>query len=102
VDAILSADVMLPCLTADDVACLLTATAARGTAFAPDRHGQGTNAVALADSRAFQFAFGPDSLAHHRHQRTDAAIIARAGLGFDVDTPSDLDQYRDMLLRIRS
>lgn len=86
----------LPRLTADDMACLLTAAASSGAAFAPDRHGRGTNAVALWDSRPFQFGFGPDSLAHHRHQRSDAAIIARPGLGFDVDTPSDLDQYRTL------
>ena len=87
----------LPCLTVDDVESLLAAAAASGAAFAPDRHGRGTNAVALADNRPFQFAFGPDSLAHHRQQRTDAAIIVRAGLGFDVDTLDDLDKYRDML-----
>lgn len=87
----------LPCLTVDDVVCLLAAAAASGAAFAPDRHGRGTNAVALADGGPFQFAFGPDSLADHRQQRTDAAIIVRAGLGFDVDTLNDLDQYRDML-----
>lgn len=89
----------LPCLTADDVTCLLAAAAASGAAFAPDRHGRGTNAVALADSRPFQFAFGPDSLTHHRHQRADAAIVERAGLGFDVDTPSDIDHYLGMACR---
>jgi 2-phospho-L-lactate guanylyltransferase len=88
----------LPCLTAQDVACLLDAAGTTGAAFAPDRHGRGTNAIALADGRPFQFAFGPDSLAHHRLQRTDAAIIARPGLGFDVDTAHDLHQWRDMLL----
>ncbi|MDI1296047.1 MAG: 2-phospho-L-lactate guanylyltransferase [bacterium] len=86
----------LPCLTVDDVECLLAAAAASGAAFAPDRHGRGTNAVALADSADFRFAIGPDSFANHRGQRPDAAIIARVGLSFDVDTPADLDQWRAM------
>jgi 2-phospho-L-lactate guanylyltransferase len=87
----------LPCLTVDDVVYLLAAAAASGAAFALDRHGRGANAVALADGSPFQFAFGPDSLAEHRQQCTDAAIIVRAGLGFVVDTLNDLGKYRDML-----
>lgn len=82
----------LPCLTKQDVESLLAAAGSNGAAFAPDRHGCGTNAVAIADGRPFHFAFGPDSFVAHRQQRPDAAIIECAGLGFDVDTPADLDQ----------
>lgn len=85
----------LPCLTVGDIRCLLTAAQASGAALAPDRHGQGTNAVALADGDDFRFQFGPDSFARHRAQRPHAAIVERDGLGFDLDTPTDLDRWRE-------
>jgi len=85
----------LPRLTTEDVAYLLAAAEANGAAFAPDRHGRGTNAVALADVDPFRFAFGPHSLIAHKQQRPDAAIVERDGLGFDVDTPLDLHQWND-------
>ena len=58
-----------------------------------DRHGTGTNALALRPPDIIDFAFGPDSRATHR------AAAARAGarcveldgpLVFDIDTPADL------------
>lgn len=58
-----------------------------------DRHGTGTNALALRPAGVIDFAFGPDSRAAHR------AAAARAGarcvepdspLAFDIDTPADL------------
>ncbi|MGO4169257.1 MULTISPECIES: 2-phospho-L-lactate guanylyltransferase [unclassified Novosphingobium] len=81
----------LPALVGEDVEALLAAARGTGRAFAPDRHGKGTNAIALADSGSFTFAFGPGSLAHHRAQSPAAAIVERAGLGFDLDTPADLE-----------
>ncbi|WCP15336.1 Phosphoenolpyruvate guanylyltransferase [Sphingobium sp. AntQ-1] len=80
----------LPKLVAGDIARLLAAAEDAGAAFAPDRHGQGTNAVALADVDPFAFAFGPNSLAGHRSQRLQAAIVETEGLGFDIDVPEDL------------
>ncbi len=80
----------LPNLTVEDVAALLSASATTGAAFAPDRHGQGTNAIALADARSFDFAFGPGSFARHLAQCADAAVVNRPGLAFDLDTPADL------------
>lgn len=82
----------LPCVTVEDVQLLLAAADDCGCAFAPDRHGRGTNAVAIRDADPFRFAFGQDSLISHRRQRPAAAIVERAGLGFDVDTPADLAQ----------
>lgn len=86
----------LPHLTVQDVQALLTAADHRGCAFAPDRHGRGTNAVALRDANPFRFAFGRDSLTPHRQQRPGAAIVERAALGFDIDTPADLAELHDM------
>lgn len=81
----------LPLLMATDVTALLDGATATGFAIAPDRHGSGTNALALADMRPFEFRFGADSFALHRVQAVEAAIVRRAGLGLDLDTPGDLD-----------
>lgn len=80
----------LPALVAADVEALVAAAQESGRAFAPDRHGRGTNAIALADCGSFTFAFGPGSLARHRAQFPGAAIVETGGLGFDLDTTADL------------
>lgn len=79
----------LPFLGPDDVAAFLAAADWAGAAIAPDRHGQGTNALALSPGCTPGFAFGPDSFARHLGQWPDAAIVRRRGLGFDLDTPDD-------------
>jgi len=86
--AVIHAD--LPRLCADDVAWLL-AGAVWGSAIAPDRHGTGTNALALRSTRSFRFAFGPGSFALHAGQLPGARVVRRAGFSFDLDTPEDLD-----------
>ncbi len=81
----------LPLLRTEDVSALLAAAQSAGVAIAPDRQGQGTNALAIADGRKFAFAFGEGSFAHHRDQAPDAAIVERSGLAHDIDTAEDLD-----------
>jgi 2-phospho-L-lactate guanylyltransferase len=58
-----------------------------------DRHGTGTNALALRPPDAIDFSFGPSSRAAHR----DAALAVGAAyvevegpLAIDIDTPADL------------
>ena len=82
----------LPLVTAQDIAALLDAAEAKGCAIAPDRHGQGTNALALCTRpEGFSFAFGVDSFARHQQGLGDAlAIVQRTGLACDIDTPADL------------
>ena len=80
----------LPLLAAADVVDLLALAGERGAAVAPDRHEAGTNAVVLADDRAWTFAFGPDSFASHG--RGDVSVLRRDGLAFDLDTEADLDR----------
>ncbi len=58
-----------------------------------DRHGSGTNALALRPPHAIAFAFGPGS--RHAHRVAAEAIGARyvevdGPLAFDLDTPDDL------------
>lgn len=80
----------LPLLNADDIE-ILAAAARDRIAIAPDRGGDGTNALALGDDRPFTLCFGPNSFARHHAQAPDAAIvIGRPGLALDVDTPADL------------
>lgn len=89
--AVIHAD--LPFLAVDDIAALFAAADESGLAIAPDRHGSGTNAVAIADERPFSFRFGSGSLAAFtadagvRH-----AMVRTPGLMRDVDTPADLDE----------
>lgn len=60
----------------------------------PDRHGDGTNVIALPTDLQFRFAYGPGSFQRH----LDAAIAAGHSvrvrrdplLAADIDTPADL------------
>jgi 2-phospho-L-lactate guanylyltransferase len=84
----------LPCVEPRDISDLLTAAEESGFAIAADRHGQGTNALALTHLPAgFAFAFGEGSFAaHHALLGDKLAIIDRPGLACDIDTPEDF-QY---------
>jgi 2-phospho-L-lactate guanylyltransferase len=85
----------LPLLDAADVQCLIDGAATAGCAIAANRHGQGTNAIALTDPRGFHFHFGADSLNRHLAEAGPAcALIERNGLAFDCDTPDDLEAIR--------
>jgi 2-phospho-L-lactate guanylyltransferase len=70
----------------------LTGLAERGgLALAPDRLVSGTNAIAIADGRAFDFAFGADSFRLHRERAGSGwRLVAAPGLAIDIDTPEDL------------
>lgn len=81
----------LPLLRASDIDCLLRSADRCGGAIAPDRHGVGTNALALADDAPFAFAFGEGSRTLHASgAETDFVVVTRLGLSHDVDTPEDL------------
>jgi len=84
----------LPWLGADEVAALIGASEKHGIALAPDRHGSGTNAIALALPSDFRPHFGRGSLAAHLAEAArlgiTAALVRLPGLGFDVDEPEDL------------
>ncbi|EHJ62649.1 2-phospho-L-lactate guanylyltransferase [Novosphingobium pentaromativorans] len=80
----------LPFLCADDIEAM---THVKRVAIAPDRHGAGTNALALPGScGGFVFAFGRGSLERHGKQAGDFVRVDRRGLAFDVDTPDDLER----------
>jgi 2-phospho-L-lactate/phosphoenolpyruvate guanylyltransferase len=60
----------------------------------PDRHGTGTNALALSPPDAIEPSFGPGSFARHLAAAEAAGVPHRVqgvpGLALDVDTPDDL------------
>ncbi|UVO54245.1 2-phospho-L-lactate guanylyltransferase [Sphingomonas sp. SUN039] len=84
----------LPLLGADDIGALIVAAEAAGAAIAPDRTGTGTNGLALASAAQLIPCFGEGSFARHRALLSDAAVVERAGLALDIDTPDDLDAAR--------
>lgn len=80
----------LPLLRAQDVAALIAAAEVSGAAIATDRHGAGTNALAMRAATCVGFAFGPDSLARHLERLPHAAVLRREGLAIDIDTADDI------------
>ena len=83
----------LPLLTPEDIEALLEADA--GVVIAPDRWRTGTNAMLLPAASGFTPALGTGSLTLHIEQARrlgfEARLVETPGLGFDVDTPDDLD-----------
>jgi 2-phospho-L-lactate guanylyltransferase len=80
----------LPLLAEADVFDL-TADETR-SAIAPDRHGTGTNALALCEQAERRFAFGDRSFARHcARAQSPLRVVERIGLALDIDTPEDLD-----------
>jgi 2-phospho-L-lactate guanylyltransferase len=86
----ISAD--LPNLTADDLHAILAATGP--VTIAPDRAGQGTNALLTSPAACIPYCFGENSFARHSAEAARLGItpgtISRPGLAFDLDTPEDL------------
>lgn len=80
---------------------LASAGEAAGVTIVPDRHGEGTNALAIAPPDAFEPSFGPGSLARHVAAAAAAGLFHRvaryASLEHDVDTPEDLAQLWTLL-----
>ena len=67
----------------------------------PDRHLDGTNVMALPLGTGFEFRYGPGSFAAHCDEALRCGLDLRvrrvAALGFDIDTPADLDVLRQAL-----
>ena len=66
-----------------------------GVTLVPDRHGDGTNVIGLPTSVGFRFAYGAASCARHREEAERLGLAVRVvpdvRLGWDVDTPADLE-----------
>ncbi len=83
-----------PLLEPRELDRLLTGLPASYVAIVPDRHGSGTNALALAPPRAIRPAFGEGSCARHVDSAREAgvpfAVEELASLALDLDTPADV------------
>ncbi len=83
-----------PLLDPKELDSLLTGLPARFVAIVPDRHGTGTNALALAPPGTIRPAFGEGSCARHVAAARDAgvpyAVEELPSLGLDLDTPADV------------
>lgn len=83
-----------PLLDPRELERLLTGLPERYVAVVPDRHGTGTNALALAPPDAIRPAFGEGSCARHLAAARDAdlphAIEELPSLALDLDTPADV------------
>jgi 2-phospho-L-lactate guanylyltransferase len=83
-----------PLLEPRELDRLLTGLPQRFVAVVPDRHGTGTNALALSPPDAIEPAFGEDSRARHvaaaRAAEVPCAVEELPSLALDLDTPADL------------
>ena len=83
-----------PLLEPRELDRLLTGLPERYVGIVPDRHGTGTNALALSPPDAIVPAFGEGSCARHVARAREAGIAfgveELASLGLDLDTPADV------------
>ena len=87
----------LPRLQANDVADMLALSERSPIVLAPDTRDEGTNALLLRPPTRMPTCFGRyGSFAAHLRRATthrlDAVVHRRYSLGFDLDSPHDLDQ----------
>lgn len=95
-DALLILFADLPLLKSSDVSAMVKLGRLPGTlVLAPDRHGDGTNAMLTHPVTIARFAFGPGSFKRHRAAGREAGAHTKLyfspGTELDVDTPDDLE-----------
>jgi 2-phospho-L-lactate guanylyltransferase len=85
----------LPLLQPDNIVEMMRRSTPRAVVLAPDRHGQGTNALLVRPADALPFRFGEGSLQQHlaaaQTQTLNVDLYQVLGTAFDVDTPDDLE-----------
>jgi len=83
-----------PLLASRELERLLTGMPERYVAIVPDRHGTGTNALALAPPEAIEPSFGEGSCARHVAAAREAGmpfgVEELASMALDLDTPADV------------
>jgi 2-phospho-L-lactate/phosphoenolpyruvate guanylyltransferase len=83
-----------PLLAPRELERLLTGMPERYVAIVPDRHGTGTNALALAPPDAIEPSFGEGSCARHVAAAREAGmpygVEELPSLALDLDTPADV------------
>ena len=88
----------IPCVTPGEIEAVIAAHAtAPAVTIAPSRDHRGSNAVLCSPPDVFPFKFGDDSFYPHlaaaRAIGIEPAVVERAGIGLDIDTPGDLEVF---------
>ena len=88
----------IPRVTAAEIEAVIAAHApAPAVTIAPSRDHRGSNAVLCSPPDVFPFRFGDDSFHPHlaaaRTLGIEPAVVERAGIGLDIDTPDDLEVF---------
>lgn len=96
VSAVLILPADLPLIEVEDVERLVSlAGAPPVVVVAPDRHGEGTNALLSAPPGLIEYDFGPQSFTRHQERARLAGarveICQIESFGLDVDVPEDLE-----------
>ncbi|HZY43504.1 MAG TPA: 2-phospho-L-lactate guanylyltransferase [Anaerolineae bacterium] len=90
----------LPLITSADIESMLDlAVELRCVVIAPDRRGEGTNALLVRPPDAIDFAFGAASFHTHTSQSKDLGLAVHVyqstTIGLDLDIPEDLERYQN-------
>ncbi len=94
----------LPLITAEDVRTMLElAKDPPVVVVAPDRHGQGTNALLVCPAGLIEYEFGPGSFQRHCAKAQQAGarleICELSSLALDMDLPEDLEMVSETFER---
>jgi 2-phospho-L-lactate guanylyltransferase len=93
-DCVVLLPIDCPLLATRELERLLTGMPERYVAVVPDRHGTGTNALALMPPDAIEPSFGEDSCARHvaaaREAGVPFGVEELPSLALDLDTPADV------------
>jgi 2-phospho-L-lactate guanylyltransferase len=89
----------LPLLQVEDVEAILeNSRFLKRVVVAPDRHGDGTNALLMTPPGLIEYGFGKGSFARHVQRAEQAGAEVRIyrspTVELDLDTPEDLELYR--------
>jgi 2-phospho-L-lactate/phosphoenolpyruvate guanylyltransferase len=106
-EALLVLPIDLPFVTSDTIASVLAplTDVDRTVVLVPDRHGTGTNALALRPPDVVDFAFGPRSRAKHESaaEAAGAHYVELGGpLEVDLDTPDDYVHVQSLAEDVRA
>lgn len=106
-DSILIIPSDLPLITSADINAVLDlAIEPRCVVIAPDRRGEGTNALLVRPPDAIDFAFGVSSFDAHsiqaRQRNLALHVFTSETIGLDLDVPEDLERYHSGALLLDS
>ena len=95
--AMLTVAADVPFVTTAEINIILAQGRRSSVVIVPDRACRGTNSLFLSLPRRFKPEFGEDSLSRHiaaAHRHGVVPFVRRLhGLSFDIDRPSDLEEY---------